>query len=71
MLCLEFEEEDGGHDVTNENVKEYARLRAKHELLGRRRARLEAMRRGFGDYPTLSHLRLFTVFELTSVSGRR
>ena len=33
------------------------RHRPKHELLGRRRARLEAMQRGFSDYPTLSHLR--------------
>ena len=67
MLCLSFEEEDGGADVTEDNVKEYVRLRAKNELIGRRRRRLEAMRRGFNDVPLSSHLRLFSVFELAAL----
>lgn len=53
-------------DVTNENVKEYVRLKAQRELLGQRVPHLEAMRRGFNDIPLAAHLRLFSVFDLMS-----
>jgi len=66
-LYLEFDEEDGGADVTNDNVKQYIRLRAEKEIVGQRRGRLEAMRKGFSDLPLGPHLRLFSVFDLMSL----
>ena len=53
--------------VTNANVKEYVRWRAEQELLGRRRRRLEALRKGFAAVPLGPHLRRFSAFELTSL----
>ena len=72
MLYLTFEETDGGEDVTAENVKRYVRRRAYHSLVGNRRGRLDAMKRGFEDIPLGAHLRLFSVFELmTLVCGKQ
>ncbi len=59
--------EEEGVAVTNANVKEYVRWRAEQELLGRRRRRLEALRKGFAAVPLGPHLRRFSAFELTSL----
>ena len=33
---LSFDEEDGGEEVTSENVKEYVRLRKNNVIMGKR-----------------------------------
>jgi len=67
LLYLSFEDEDGGQDVTRDNVKEYVQRKAERELLGQRVPFLKAMQRGFNDIPLAAHLCLFSVFDLMSV----
>jgi hypothetical protein len=66
-LGLTFDDDDGGADVTNLNVKAYVRRRATRALLHGRTQRLNALRKGFQALPLLPHLRLFSVFELMAV----
>ena len=64
---LSFDEEDGGDEVTRENVKEYIRLRKNDVMMGKRVKWLEAMKTGFQAIPLQSHLSLFTVYELMGI----
>jgi len=60
-LCLTFEDlKEGGEqiDVTVHNRKEYVKLKIHWELVGKRKAQLEAVKRGFWSVPKMeTHLR--------------
>ena len=45
-FSLNFGDEDGGDDVTSDNVKDYIRLRKNDLMMGKRVRWLEAMRKG-------------------------